>query len=421
MASPHASSRIAAAGLVLLAGWAGSAQAQAEGAAGAGQPSVDEIIARHVEAKGGEEALAALRSYKATGTYMAFSIPEPFTLWRAWPDSVRFETVLLGDPFLESYDGDAGWSRAPIAGTDWPLTMSAPEVTAMVAIADFDGPLIGYRDKGHEVTLAGRVDFDGIDAWQLDVERAEGFEETWFLDAETYLEAGRLAPTHDFGSPVPGKSYFDDFRPVAGVQIPHVVEQEYLIRHRRMEIEEIVVNPEIPDGHFGLPPLAEMEALAAMAGEWHVTVEARPPFEQAPWRESGTTSSTVRPEMDGALLVEEIELDHQGRTVHAFRTLSWDRFAERYRLTHFDDYTSHTNVFEGTLEDGRLTLTNADTGTGPVIGGETQTGRWTISEIGEDGFVVEQEAPAARGEEWVGVLRWRYRAGGLTPDGGSVP
>lgn len=396
--------------LLLLLAWAEGLGAQQ------GTPSVDEIVARHVAAKGGEAALAGLTAYEATGTYTAFSEPGPFTLWRARPDSIRFEATMLDELHVESFDGDAGWARAPLGGTDWPLPMTPPETTAMVSVADFDGPLIGYREKGHEVTLAGRVDFDGVDAWQLEVKRAEGFEETWFLDADTYLEAGRLAPTHDFGSPVPGKTFFSDFRPVAGVQIAHLVESEYLIRYRRMEIEQIVANPEIPAGLFSMPRLAPMEALAAMAGDWQVTVEARPPFERAPWREAGTTTSTVSAKMDGTLLLEEIALDLQGRTLRALRTLSWDRFAERYRLTHFDDFTSHTNVFEGTLEDGRLTLTNADTGTRTVLAGEPQTERWVIYDLGGDGaeggFKVEQEATMDGGESWVGVLRLTYGAPG---------
>ena len=45
--------------------------------------TVEEVIAKHVAAHGGTEALAAIQSMKITGQYQAFSQIAPFTLIRA--------------------------------------------------------------------------------------------------------------------------------------------------------------------------------------------------------------------------------------------------------------------------------------------------------------------------------------------------
>lgn len=371
-------------------------------------PTVDQLVARHVAAKGGAEALAGLRAIKATGTHLIFSEPAPFTLWRARPDRWRLDTAMLGAPVVEAYDGEAGWAQQPPAGAEWPLPMTPPELAAAQAIADFDTPLIGWAEKGHAVTLAGREDFDGVDAWRLEVARAEGFTETWFLDAETHLEAGKIGPAHDFGSPAEARTWFDDFRPVAGVMIPHVVESEYFIRHRRLEIEAVEANPELPADLFALPPIAGMAKLAAMAGEWDVRVEFKP-FPRAPWQDAGATSSTIAPRLGGAALEETIATTVFGRTVHTARTWSWDRFADRYRIAVLDDYSSHLNVFEGTWgEDGRLALSNAGTGTRVVLGGEPVTERLVLHSLTADGFTVEHETTPDGGETWVGDLRLSY-------------
>ena len=387
--------------VVLLASVTGAQEPEAS-------PTVDQLVARHVAAKGGAEALAGLRALKATGTHLIFSEPAPFTLWRARPDRVRLDTVMLGMPVVESYDGETGWASQPPAGADWSLPMTPAELTAAQAIADFDTPLIGWAEKGHAVTLEGREDFDGVDAWRLEVERAEGFTETWFLDAESHLEAGKLGPAHDFGHPAEARTWFDDFRPVAGVMIPHVVESEYFIRHRKLVIEAVEANPELPADLFAMPPLAAMAKLAPMAGEWNVAVEFKP-FPRAPWQEQGATTATVVPIHGGAALQEEIETSVAGRTTRALVTWSWDRFAERYRVTVLDDYTSHLNVFEGTPgEDGQLAVTNAATGTRRVSEGEPVTERIVLSVPAADGFTVEYQSTPDGGETWVGSVRLSY-------------
>jgi hypothetical protein len=313
---------------------------------------------------------------------------------------------------IESYDGERGWAQQPPAGTEWPLPMIDSVRAAIQAMADFDTPLVGWRDKGHTVTLAGREDFDGIDAWRLGVERAEGFAETWFVDAESYLEAGKIGPAHDFGQPAEARTWFDDFRPVAGVMVPHVIESEYFIRHRRLVIEEVEANPELPEGIFAMPPLAGMEKLAAMAGDWQVQVEFKP-HPRAPWQDGGTTEATIAPRLDGAALDETIATTLFGRTVRTGRTWTWDRFADRYRIASLDDFTSHLNVFEGTWdEDGRLAAGNAETGTRTVVGGEPVTERLVLHSLSADGFVLEHETTPDGGETWNADLRLTYiRAG----------
>lgn len=352
--------------LLLAFGFAllGVSPAVAQDAAGAKEPTLDEIVARHRDAKGGD-ALAGLTAIRATGTHYIFSEPAPFTLWRERPNRVRLDTAMLGMGVIESWDGERGWAQQPPAGAEWPLPMIASEAAAAQSMADFDTPLIGWREKGHQVTLAGREDFDGIDAWRLEVERAEGFTETWFVDAGSYLEAGKIGPAHDFGQPAEARTWFDDFRPVAGVMIPHVVESQYFIRHRRLEIEAVEANPELPAGLFSMPPLAGMAKIAAMAGDWQVKVEFKP-HPRAPWQDGGVTEATVAPRLGGAALDETIVAAPFGRTVRTERTWTWDRFTDRYRIASLDDYTSHLNVFEGGWgEDGRLVAGNARPAPGP--------------------------------------------------------
>src|ERR1700758_3533137 len=82
--------------------------------------TVDEIVAKSIEARGGAAKLAAIRSLRATGKLVigggSFSIEAAFGLLLKRPGSIRTETTLQGLTAVEAYDGAEGWSVQPFQG-----------------------------------------------------------------------------------------------------------------------------------------------------------------------------------------------------------------------------------------------------------------------------------------------------------------
>ncbi|MEM7052591.1 MAG: DUF1579 family protein [Acidobacteriota bacterium] len=369
--------------------------------------TADEIIAKHIAAKGGEAALAGLEGLLLEGTYTAFSEPNSFKLWRQRPSSLRFEYSMMEAPVIDAFDGQGAWNHNPLSGVDWPIASTPPDLAAVRAIADFDTPLIGYQAKGHRIKDLQREDLDGQDTWRFDLEMAYGGEETWFLDAATFLEAGALLPMVDFGRPHRGRAYFSDFRPVGGVQIAHLVEAEFFIRHRLLEVATAVANPEIPNGAFNLPRPEEMLALADLTGDWQVEVETRP-YPGADWQKAETTSA-IRSRLDGGLLEEAIVLQLDGRAYSGVRSLSWDRFRERYSLSVIDNQSGHLNLQVGSRdEEDKIVLD--DLATESAIGTERPTySRTTYYEVTPDSFKVDLATSNDAGENWFHHVRLTYR------------
>lgn len=378
--------------------------------------SVEEILSRHVEAKGGEEAWEAVDRLRIKGTYSAFGWTSPFTLLRQRPAKLRFETVTPEEEtWAAGHDGELTWAIDPWLGTPWAMEMNTVEAAVFLPEADFDGPLFGPAEAGHEVELAGVEDFDGIDTYKLVVTRADGGEEEWYLDKTTFLEVARIAPAADFGRPVEtGRTYFLDFRPVEGLMLPHRIEKEYSIRFRSYDVETVEVNPELGPGAFSLPRSAAMAALAPLAGEWEVKIEW-PTRPGAPWAEA-TTTATVKEDFHGALLVADLSFERGGQPRRLRHTWSYDRFRELYLETVFDSFTLRHNLLEGTMDDGKLITSTLETGTVfDVGGGETHT-RHTTSDIGPDGFEILRETTTDGGETWTENLRLTFsRPSGATP------
>ncbi len=144
-----------------------------------------------------------------------------------------------------------------------------------------------------------------------------------------------------------------------------------------------------------------------LAGEWELTIETPPSEEGQPWQTTPTTS-TITPVLDGALLEERFTVDRLFGPVTVVRQRSWDRFREVYRFTHADDSTAQLKVFEGLLEEGRLTVSNASTGTASRVGDTEILERQVTYDIGPDGFRDDWQRSTDGGETWLVTARYAY-------------
>jgi len=111
----------------------------------AGALTVDEIVAKHTEARGGAEKIQALRSIRVTGR-VEFGRRDS-TIVAAWgevvkrPGMIRSETTMQGLTSVQAFDGKEGWTMNPFQGRRDPQWISADEARFRAQDADFEGPL----------------------------------------------------------------------------------------------------------------------------------------------------------------------------------------------------------------------------------------------------------------------------------------
>jgi hypothetical protein len=399
--------------LLLLLAAPGALRAQ--GSKPAPLPTIDQVTARYATARGGLAGWQAVRSLELAGTYTTFSIDMPFTLQRLRPDFYRFESNTLRTPFVHGHDAGGAWWVFPAYGIEWAQRTLPPDAAMIAREAEFEPPLLRWKEKGHKAEVTGRGEIDGQETLQVRLTRKDGAVETWHLDPATFLEVAVDSTVWDFTQrtdAMPQRAYLSDFRTVEGVVLPFRIEKEYGARHTVLAMEKATVGRTgqagLDEAQFHMPLPAGMEALRALAGTWDLTVEtpAGPP--DTPWQ-AVQTVATITPLLEGALLEERFTLEQEGVRSEVVRTRSWDRFAERYRFTHFDGSTAHLNVFEGTMADGKLTADNSATGTARKEGGTAVQERQVTSGIGPDGFRVDWERSTDGGKTWAPVARNLYR------------
>jgi hypothetical protein len=220
-------------------------------------PTVDELVASNIAARGGAQRLESLSSIREGGTATA-SGGRVAQIVREIkrPGLFRLEFTYQGTTSVFAHDGSSGWQIAPLQGQFEPMAMP-PEADAAAGVdqRDIEGPLVGWKQKGHVVTLEGRESIDGRDAYKLKVALQGGAVRYDYVDAAT-----RLVVRSDFtrlikGRPTMLQTAFSDFREVGGIVFPHVIETRAKDRPQalRIVVETIELDPALDDARFRLP------------------------------------------------------------------------------------------------------------------------------------------------------------------------
>jgi outer membrane lipoprotein-sorting protein len=218
--------------------------------------TADEIIEKNIQAKGGREKIKAMNTVRMTGKMaMGQGMEAPFTMEMSRPNKMRMEFTLQGMTGVQAYDGTTGWMVMPFMGKKDPEEMPADQVKAMADQADFDGLLMDYKEKGHQVEYAGKEDMEGTPVHKLKVTKKNGDVNTIYIDAETFLELKVTGKTKIQGREIEGETMLGDYKEVGGVIFPHSMEQKAagMPGGMVMTIEKIEVNPDIPADRFSMP------------------------------------------------------------------------------------------------------------------------------------------------------------------------
>ena len=223
--------------------------------------TVDDVIQKNIEARGGAEKWEALENLTMEGIYVSFSEPAPFKIWRQRPDLYRFDSTRIKKFVVHAYDGKNAWWINPLFGPQFEKPMVIPEQNNLdkVTLREryFDPVFWDYAEKSFQVELEGKEVFDDTDCYKLRVTLDDSSVEYWYLDAESFLEQGMTGETYDFGIKVSLEAFFGDYRDVDGYQFPFLIETEYGSRYRSMEIETIEVNTKIDPSVFVMPESEE--------------------------------------------------------------------------------------------------------------------------------------------------------------------
>jgi outer membrane lipoprotein-sorting protein len=211
-----------------------------------------DVLARHYEAIGGENAWRSLRSARRTGTLslMGGAVAGEITAVSARPQKFRTEITVQGTQILQGYDGESGWQYNPLAGMAAPEAADRTVSEMMSEQADLDGALVGWRDEGHSIVVAGTETVDGSEMIVLEVTFPTGNVSHYYLDAQSYLLV-QVVETR----PLTGEMTrtVSDYRDVGGLMVPFRIHSTSAQGDQEVIWDTYEIDVEVDDSVFSMP------------------------------------------------------------------------------------------------------------------------------------------------------------------------
>jgi hypothetical protein len=217
--------------------------------------TVDEIIARNAEAKGGLEKLRAVSAMRFTGKMTFGPMEAPFVMTKKRPANMKVDFTLQGMTATQAYDGSAAWSIMPFLGKNDAEAMSGDDLKAAKEQADFDGPFVDYQKKGNTIELLGKADVDGAPAYKLKLVTKDGTESVVYVDATSFLENKIESKRKVQGQEVESETIIGNYQKVEGLLFPMSIESRAkgMPGGQVITIEKVELNPAVEDAAFRMP------------------------------------------------------------------------------------------------------------------------------------------------------------------------
>ena len=219
--------------------------------------TVDDLVAKNVEAKGGAEALRAVESLRLQGKMLVNQGQREFAYvqTKKRPGEVRAEATLQGMTLVQAYDGSQGWKISPFGGRKDAEKMSVDDAKSLVEDAEIDGPLVDWQAKGSTVEYLGPEDVDGTLAHKLKVVRKNGDVNYVYLDPDHFLEIRILTQRTEQGAQVEVETDLGDYEKIAGVFFPFSIEAgpKGASDKQKIIFEKAEVNVPVDDAVFKFP------------------------------------------------------------------------------------------------------------------------------------------------------------------------
>lgn len=223
------------------------------------KPTADELIAHYIKTVGGIDKIQAVKSLRRVGKYtQGGGFEASYVQENKRPDLVREEFSLQGMTGINAWDGRTGWKIDPFQGKKDAESLSEEEMRGIVEDADFDEPLINYKEKGYKAEFVGMDQVEGTGVYKLKITLKSGDVRTYYLDTDYYVPIKMDETRTIRGSEQEFETTLGDYKEVNGWFMPFSVESGPKGQQDKGKItyEKIDANVALDDTRFRKPVIA---------------------------------------------------------------------------------------------------------------------------------------------------------------------
>ena len=216
-------------------------------------PNIDEIIARNITARGGRDAILAVKNIRQEARMISMTMPgnEVTTvMFLKRPNWSRQDIEVNGQKIISGFDGKQPWIINPLTGSKSPIILSGPQADAIREQATFDPLLYDYRYRWTLVDFVARETLGERPVYHLRITSPSRQVSHLYLDAETGLEAKLMQEVDRAKMEVT----WEDYRDVGGVKFAFL--QRRIVNgvvQDEMRFQKIETNVVMSDEIFRVP------------------------------------------------------------------------------------------------------------------------------------------------------------------------
>lgn len=217
-------------------------------------PSLDAIVAKNIQAKGGEAKLKAIQSMRMAGKVTIQGMDLNMLITTKRPNMMRQEMQFQDKKIVQGFDGTTAWMINPLMGSESPQEMTGPQAELAKDQADFDGPLLDWKGKGHTLEYAGTEEVGGAKAHKLKLTKKNGQTQYLFLDADSGIDLKTTVQVPQGAQTMTVETEMSDYRAVEGIMMPHALKTSINgMPTGSIVVEKIELNVPVDEAQFKMP------------------------------------------------------------------------------------------------------------------------------------------------------------------------
>jgi hypothetical protein len=209
--------------------------------------TLDEIVKKHIEAIGGKDNWAKVKSLKTIGTLKAQGAEITITIQKIDKTASRQDIALMGMKGYNILTTTEGWNFMPFQGQTKPEPITPDDVKKSQEDLYLMPDLMTYKEFGKKLEYLGMDDFDGTECFKLKMIDKEKKETTFFIDPSNYYIIKKVSKLTVNGKEIESETIMSNYKKQDnGIVYPF----SFVSGWGETEITVLEINPKIDESIF---------------------------------------------------------------------------------------------------------------------------------------------------------------------------
>ena len=209
--------------------------------------NLDEIVKKHIEAIGGKENWAKVKSLKMESSMKANGAEIKVTIYQVDKKAMRQNIALMGMEGYSILTNTEGWSYMPFQGQTKPEAMTADDVKKAQDGLNLQDDFITYKELNKKLELIGKDDVDGTECFKLKMIDKDATETTYYIDPSNYYVIKETNKMMVNGKEMENSTMFSNYKKLPeGIVYPYNIGGGW----GETEITNLTINPTLEESLF---------------------------------------------------------------------------------------------------------------------------------------------------------------------------